>query len=111
MAAALPAREAAVCRELTKLHEEVRRGDLASLARHYEAGAETRGEIVIIVAPPAEAEQEQAGDIDVLLQSALSRVSVKDAVGEVAAATGRPRREIYQRALSLTKTDGDDTAQ
>lgn len=113
LAAALPAREAAVCRELTKLHEEVRRGDLASLARHYDDDddAETRGEIVIVVTPPAEAEQEQPGDIDALLQSALTRVSVKDAVGEVAAATGRPRREIYQRALSLTKTDGDDAAQ
>jgi 16S rRNA (cytidine1402-2'-O)-methyltransferase len=38
-----------------------------------------------------------------LLRQALRRVSVKDAVGEVALATGRPRREVYQRALILTK--------
>jgi 16S rRNA (cytidine1402-2'-O)-methyltransferase len=104
-------RDAAICRELTKLHEEVRRGDLASLARHYEQDAETRGEIVIVIAPPADADEAQDGDVDALLQSALDRVSVKDAVGEVAAATGRPRREIYQRALALSKTNGDDPAQ
>ena len=100
-------REAAICRELTKLHEEVTRGDLAALARAYANGGETRGEFVVVVAPPAEAED--AGDFDDLLRKALARVSVKDAVGEVAAATGRPRREVYQRALELTK-DGDDGA-
>ena len=109
LAAGLGARAAAVCRELTKLHEEIRRDDLATLARHYEAGAETRGEIVIVVAPPAD-EAESAGDVDELLRSALVRVSVKDAVGEVALATGRPRREVYQRALALAKDNGDGAA-
>jgi 16S rRNA (cytidine1402-2'-O)-methyltransferase len=100
-------RPAAICRELTKLHEEVRCEDLDALARLYAAGAETRGEFVILVAPPAE--EQGATDIDALLQRALSRVSVKDAVGEVAVATGRPRREIYQRALVLTKDREDDS--
>ncbi len=96
-------RAAAVCRELTKLHEEVRRGDLAALAQHYaNDAAETRGEIVIVIAPPAEA-QMSASDLDDLLRRALTRVSVKDAVGEVALATGRSRREVYQRALELEK--------
>ncbi len=63
---------------------------------------QTRGEIVIVVAPPAD-ENASADDVDGLLRQALARVSVKDAVGEVALATGRPRREIYQRALALTK--------
>jgi 16S rRNA (cytidine1402-2'-O)-methyltransferase len=99
-------RAAAICRELTKLHEEVRRGDLAALAQDYAQGAETRGEIVIVVAPPA-AERGNAEDIDTLLRNALARVSVKDAVGEVALATGRPRREVYQRALELSKEAGD----
>jgi 16S rRNA (cytidine1402-2'-O)-methyltransferase len=98
-------RQAAVCRELTKLHEEARRGDLAGLAQHYAGDAETRGEIVIVIEPPAE-EEVSAGDIDELLRLAMARVSVKDAVGEVALATGRPRREVYQRALELEK-DGD----
>jgi 16S rRNA (cytidine1402-2'-O)-methyltransferase len=105
LAAGLGPRAATVCRELTKLHEEVRRGDLATLARDYAEGRETRGEIVVVVAPP----QEQDGEVDVdaLLRGALMRVSLKDAVGEVALATGRPRRAVYQRALELSKDTGD----
>jgi 16S rRNA (cytidine1402-2'-O)-methyltransferase len=103
LAAGLGAREAAICRELTKLHEEVRRGDLATLARDYASGAELRGEIVIVVAPPEATEQLSADDLDTLLQQALTRLSVKEAVAEVAAVTGQPRRDVYQRALVLAK--------
>jgi 16S rRNA (cytidine1402-2'-O)-methyltransferase len=102
LAAGLGSREAAVCRELTKLHEEVRRGDLASLTNDYADGGETRGEIVIVIAPPPEQDVADS-DIDDMLRQALGRVSVKDAVGEVALATGRARRDVYQRALELTK--------
>jgi len=104
LAAGLGPREAAVCRELTKLHEEVRRGDLATLARDTAGAAEPRGEIILVVAPPdPQAAAGDATDLDALLRQALARVSVKDAVGEVAAVTGRPRREVYQRALALAK--------
>ena len=109
LAAALGPRAAAICRELTKLHEEIRRGDLATLAQDYATGAETRGEIVIVVAPPAE-DDGTADDLDGMLRRALTRVSVKDAVGEVALATGRPRREVYQRALEIEKDGSDGTA-
>jgi 16S rRNA (cytidine1402-2'-O)-methyltransferase len=102
LAAALGPREAAVCRELTKLYEEIRRGDLVTLARHYAAGEEPRGEIVIVIAPPS-ATAPDAADLDTLLRQALGRVSVKEAVGEIAAVTGRPRREVYQRALALSQ--------
>jgi 16S rRNA (cytidine1402-2'-O)-methyltransferase len=102
LAAALGPREAAVCRELTKLYEEVRRGDLAGLAQEYGAGPEPRGEIVIVIAPPG-APASDAADLDALLQQALARVSVKEAVAEIAAVTGRPRREVYQRALALAQ--------
>src|SRR4051812_34215607 len=102
LAAGLGKREAAVARELTKLHEEVRRGDLVSLAADYAAGTETRGEIVIVIAPPA-AEQACTADIDALLNRALARTSVKEAVAEVASATGAPRRAVYSRALELAK--------
>jgi 16S rRNA (cytidine1402-2'-O)-methyltransferase len=102
LAGALGARDAAVCRELTKLYEEVRRSDLATLARDYAATAAPRGEIVIVVAPPRD-KPASAGEVDDLLRSALGRTSVKDAVSEVALVTGRSRREIYQRALSLSK--------
>lgn len=112
LAAGLGPRAAAICRELTKLHEEIRRDDLANLAHHYGAGGETRGEIVIVIAPPAD-DAAKVNDVDELLRSALIRVSVKDAVGEVALATGRPRREVYQRALALANAasaedNGDD---
>jgi 16S rRNA (cytidine1402-2'-O)-methyltransferase len=100
-------REAAICRELTKLHEEVRRAPLTALAQHYAGDAETRGEFVIVIAPPGEAEAPQADDVDALIRAALLRVSVKDAVGEIVAATGLPRRDVYQRALELAKERGD----
>jgi 16S rRNA (cytidine1402-2'-O)-methyltransferase len=104
LAQGLGAREAAVCRELTKLHEEIRRAPLDTLARDYANGAETRGEFAIVIAPPIE-RQPEAEDIDALLRNALARVSVKDAVSEVASATGASRRDVYQRALELAKDD------
>lgn len=109
LAAGLGPRAAAVCRELTKLHEEVRRGDLAKLARDYAEGAETRGEIAVVVAPRSQL-ADAAHDVDALLRRALARASLKDAVGEVALATGRPRRAVYQRALALSKDTGDGPA-
>jgi 16S rRNA (cytidine1402-2'-O)-methyltransferase len=86
LAVGLGPREAAVCRELTKLYEEVR-----------------RGEMVIVVAPPGPQGELTAVDLDALLGEALDRLSVKEAVAEVAAVTGESRREVYQRALALTK--------
>jgi 16S rRNA (cytidine1402-2'-O)-methyltransferase len=107
LAQGLGTREAAVCRELTKLHEEVRRGDLASHADHYKSAGAPRGEIVLVIAPPAEP-QADAVDLDALLRNALARVSLKEAVAEVASVTGRQRREVYQRALELAKDGADD---
>jgi 16S rRNA (cytidine1402-2'-O)-methyltransferase len=106
LASGLGAREAAVCRELTKLYEEVRRGDLATLARDAAAAPEPRGEIAIVVAPPAEEDAAVPLDLDAMIREALSRLSVKAAVAEVAAVTGRPRREVYQRALALGRERG-----
>jgi 16S rRNA (cytidine1402-2'-O)-methyltransferase len=102
LAVELGEREAAVCRELTKIHEEVRRGALPALAQES-ATREIRGEFVLVIAPPSVAERPNAGDADSLLRQALARVSLKDAVGEVAVVTGLPRRELYQRALVLAK--------
>ena len=102
LAAGFGPREAALCRELTKLHEEVRRGDLATLAEGCASG-EVRGEMVLVIAPPQAAGQPSPEAAERLLREALSRASLKDAVAEVALATGLPRREIYQRALALAK--------
>ncbi len=102
LADGLGSRAAAVCRELTKLHEEIRRGDLDTLAQGAGVG-EVRGEIVLVIGPPAVAEQPSTADTETLLREALARSSLKDAVAEIAEATGLPRRQLYQRALELTK--------
>lgn len=109
LAGGLGPRDAAICRELTKLHEEVRRGDLVTLAQHYAQGGEIRGEFVIVVAPPLDQEQAiDAAQVDDALREALATASLKDAVATVSAATGQPRRLIYQRALALAKERDDD---
>jgi 16S rRNA (cytidine1402-2'-O)-methyltransferase len=110
LAAGLGDRAAAVCRELTKLHEEVRRGTLAALAHAYAQLPEPRGEIVVVVAPPADREPAGAEEVDGMLRDALARLSVKDAVEEVAGLAGRPRRDVYRRALALKKDTGDGAA-
>jgi 16S rRNA (cytidine1402-2'-O)-methyltransferase len=102
MAEVLGDRPAAVARELTKLYEELRRGGLAELAAHYAAAGAPKGEIVIVVGGVDEAAVRAAitdDDLDAALDAALATMSVKDASTAVAEATGRPRREVYQRAL------------
>jgi len=91
-------RPAAIARELTKRHEEVRRDSLAALAVYYH-NHPPRGEVVIVVGPyeptaPAEA------DIDGRLDVKLARLSLRDAVAELAAETGLARRALYDRALA-----------
>jgi 16S rRNA (cytidine1402-2'-O)-methyltransferase len=101
LALELGSRPAAVARELTKLHEEVRRGPLDELAAHYAAAGEPRGEIVIVVGA---AEARETVPEEVLtrdLVEALRTLSVKDAAAAVAAKHGLPRRQVYSRALAL----------
>jgi 16S rRNA (cytidine1402-2'-O)-methyltransferase len=103
MAVVLGAREAAVARELTKLHEEIRRGDLAELADHYRDAGPPKGEAVVVVGPPdQDAALVSAEELDDLLIKALNTMSVRDAASTVAAASGRTRRDIYARALELS---------
>lgn len=98
-------REAALCRELTKRFEEVRRGTLGSL-RDGLGGDAVRGEIVLVVGRPL-AVAPDAADVDAALRAALDRLRVKDAAAEVAEALGLPRRDVYQRALALKEgSDG-----
>jgi len=105
LAAVLGARDAAVARELTKLHEEVRRGTLEDLAAQYEGAGDVKGEIVVVVSPPAPAAASTAETLDARLTAELARHPVKDAAAIVAAALGLPRREVYARALELKKAD------
>jgi 16S rRNA (cytidine1402-2'-O)-methyltransferase len=97
------ARDAAVCREMTKMHEDIRRAPLSELARA--AGTlETRGEFVLVIGPPPAGAQVMAEhDLDDLLRRQLKIDSVKDAVAHAVELSGRPRREVYARALELAK--------
>jgi 16S rRNA (cytidine1402-2'-O)-methyltransferase len=106
MVGAFGSRPAAVARELTKLHEEVRRGSLTELADHYEDAGPPKGEIVVVVggaasAPPgAELSDDE---IDRRLEALLVHESVRDAATMLSAETGLARRKIYARAVALTK--------
>ncbi|HEY0301931.1 MAG TPA: 16S rRNA (cytidine(1402)-2'-O)-methyltransferase [Rhizomicrobium sp.] len=104
MAAVLGDRAVAVTRELTKLHEEVRRGTLAILARQYAEEDPPRGEVTILVGPPPDGEIDHVL-LDALLDHALPFMPVRAASEMIALALDRPRKEIYERALEK-KNDG-----
>jgi 16S rRNA (cytidine1402-2'-O)-methyltransferase len=100
MAAVLgPERPAVLARELTKMHEEVRRGTLQSLADGA-AATPPRGEVVLLVGPPRPVEAGEV-DIDALLRAALETQAPGQAAAEIAKATGRSRKDVYARALAL----------
>jgi len=99
MAEILSDRNVAVARELTKRYEEVRRGRLSALAEHYREAGPPRGEVVIVVGPP-EPEAPREADIDTRLDRLLDTHSLRDAVAQLAAETGIPRRSLYDRALA-----------
>ncbi|MBV8686340.1 MAG: 16S rRNA (cytidine(1402)-2'-O)-methyltransferase [Alphaproteobacteria bacterium] len=100
LAEGLGEREAAVAREISKRFEETVTGTLGILAARY-AEAPPKGEIVIVVAPPGEAEPAALADVDAALVEALARLSVSRAAAEVAERLGLPRRQVYERALAL----------
>ncbi|HEX7792140.1 MAG TPA: 16S rRNA (cytidine(1402)-2'-O)-methyltransferase [Afipia sp.] len=107
IASVMGQRDAAICREMTKLHEEVRRATVSELAAISDT-LETRGEFVLVIGPPAADAGLMSDDaLDDLLRTSLAQGSVKDAVAQAVEVSGRPRREIYARALELSK-DGDD---
>lgn len=108
MADVLGARDAAVCRELTKLFEEIRRAPLPDLARHYEEAGAPKGEATLVIAPPAPAEALSDTEVDALLAEALEAgETVRTAAERIADASGRPRREVYARALARRRGQGD----
>ena len=114
LAGIMGAREGAICRELTKLHEEITRAKLSELAEQADR-LETRGEFVLVIGPPpADAQVLTAEALDELLREALADHSVKDAVAHAVELSGRPRREVYARALELARRvrgkghDGED---
>jgi 16S rRNA (cytidine1402-2'-O)-methyltransferase len=98
----LGAREAAVAREITKLHEECVTGTLLELAGRY-ADAPPRGEIVIVVGPPKEAGPVSDVDLDAALDKAMAKLSPSRAAAEVAEQLNVPRKRAYARALERSK--------
>ncbi len=99
-------RPACVARELTKMFEETRRDSLFALAQHYQEQGGPKGEIVVVVGgAPDIALVVSDEDLDALLMRALVTHRVKDAANEVALATGLPRRDVYTRAVLLSKRD------
>ncbi|HUB11402.1 MAG TPA: 16S rRNA (cytidine(1402)-2'-O)-methyltransferase [Acetobacteraceae bacterium] len=99
MVTAFGDRPAAVARELTKRFEQVHRARLPDLALRA-AGETMRGEMTVLVGPPAAAAADAAA-LDDQLRSALAAGSVKDAAALVSTATGLPRKLVYARALAL----------
>ena len=93
------ARQAAVCRELTKKFEEISRGTLGELADQY-ADRHVRGEIVVLVGR-AGAVTVSDDDIGEALKEAMKTMRIKDASTAVAGAFGLPRKQVYQMALNL----------
>lgn len=99
-------RKAAVCRELTKTFEEFRRGTLGELRAFYDEGASVKGEIVLVIGPPDAKPAPAAADVDALLKELATDMSKGKAATEAARRTGLPRKELYDRLLSLK--DGDE---
>jgi 16S rRNA (cytidine1402-2'-O)-methyltransferase len=97
-------RDAAVIREISKLHEETVCGSLSKLAERYEA-APPRGEIVIVVSPPSEPEAVSDTDLDTALRASLAKFSPSRAAADVAERLGVPRKRAYARALELAGKD------
>jgi len=102
MAEVLGVRDAAVVREISKLHEECVTGSLPELAARY-ADAPPKGEIVVVVGPPAASPEASDAELDEALGSALEQMSPSRAAAAVAEQLGMPRKRVYARALELSR--------
>ncbi len=99
---AFGSRDAVIGRELTKRHEEFRSGRLADLAA--EVATETvKGEIVLMIGPPAADAAHDPAAVTAFLQDALAVMSVKDAAAAAAEAFSLPRKRAYEEALALKR--------
>lgn len=92
-------RRVVVARELTKLHEEVRRGSVAELAEWAASGV--KGEICVVVAGAEPATASLADGIEQVAALVAAGARLKDAAAEVAEATGLGRRDLYQGVLAV----------
>ncbi|HJR83000.1 MAG TPA: 16S rRNA (cytidine(1402)-2'-O)-methyltransferase [Sphingomicrobium sp.] len=102
LAEVLGNREAAVVREISKLHEESVTGSLSELAERY-VSAQPKGEIVIVVGPPSESEEASDHDLETALDEAMKSMSPSRAAAEVAARLNVPRKRAYAMALERSR--------
>ena len=98
----LGSREAAVVREISKVHEECVTGTLSELAERY-ADAAPKGEIVILVGPPTPAGAPSDEELDAALDDALANLTPSRAAAAVAERLGVPRKRAYARALERSR--------
>lgn len=99
-------RPAAVVREITKMYEESRPAPLSQLIAHYESAGAPKGEIVIVIGPPAEKHYDSAA-IEEELTEALKNMRVKDAAAHVAEITGEQKSVLYDMALEINARNKD----
>ena len=95
-------RDAAVVREISKLHEETVTGTLDALAERY-ADLAPKGEIVVVIAPPAPTQEASDEELDAALREALNTLSPSRAAAEVSERLKLPRKRAYARALELAR--------
>ena len=90
-------------REISKLHEEVIKAPLSELILHLKSRPRPKGEFVLVIGPPVKTETFSDRDITELLRNRMKDLSLKDAVQEIASLTAKPRKQVYQMALALSK--------
>ena len=95
-------RQVCVARELTKLHEDVRRGNVSELIAYYKAESTPKGEIVVVVGQGHEKEWSDA-EIKTELKKALETMSTKDAAAHISKVTDRSRKELYDLAVEISE--------
>lgn len=105
--AVMGARDVAVVREITKMFEEVRKGDAQDLVAHYTEKGAPKGEIVLVIAPP-QVKETSAHDLEHLLRNALQTMKTKEAAASVAQKTGANKKDLYDMALRIARQPQDD---
>ena len=101
--AVMPDRDAAICREMTKAYEEVLVGAPAELIETLDANASARGEVVVLIHPPAARKRMSEADVLESLRVALQSQPLKTAAARVAALSGWSKRDVYQLALTFSE--------
>jgi 16S rRNA (cytidine1402-2'-O)-methyltransferase len=107
LASALPGRHVAVTRELTKLHEEVLRGQASEIATQLEARPSVKGEITLLVGPPEAEEEVSETELENAITHALAEMPASKAASEVAKRFNLNRADVYQRILARREGDGE----